>query len=608
LRQIRRLFAGKDGALYVVSGEQGAHRCEATAEPLARRCTPVPGLEGANVYAFLEDRRGTRWFGTGTGIQRQEGDTVRRVTAGPTTDRPAFFLVEDPGGHLWAGTDDGVLRWDGQRLQHFTVEDGLAGRETNRAAGVVDSQGRLWIGTDAGVSIYSGEFDGPERPPRVELRTVLAGAEPRPLTESVEISPRDNDLTLSFRALSFRDEHRLQFQSWLEGFEEEWVGPYTSPRQELRYTNLPPGEYRFHLRAATAEGVWSEAVVSAPLVIAPHLWRRPWFVLTVALLATLLLIAVQRSLAQWRYAERLEKEVARRTRELAALNREKAEFLAIAAHDLRVPLVNLRGFAAEVQASLADLETKLQPHLAAFPEGVRHEVLRLLSEDLPGEMGFIDSSAARMDRLVEGILRLSRLERRELRYETLDMRALAVSIAESLAYRLEQHPAKVHVGKLPAAHADAMAMELVLQNLLSNAVTYLKKDRPGRIAVEGRTTDTEVIFSVADNGRGIAAKDHAKVFQIFGRAGRADTPGEGMGLAYVRALLRRHGGRVWFESSEGEGTVFYFALPAVGGGGEPPRRRGDIVPHRRDGWVKAVPEATVASSSALSLRFPSWRR
>jgi len=141
------------------------------------------------------------------------------------------------------------------------------------------------------------------------------------------------------------------------------------------------------------------------------------------------------------------------------------------------------------------------------------------------------------------------------------MEGLAWDIVDSLAYRLEQHPASVGVGPLPSVLADPLAMELLLQNLLANAVTYLEPDRPGRIEIHGRRQGNEALFEVRDNGRGIAPQEQSKVFQIFGRAGRCTAPGEGMGLAYVRTILRRHGGRVWFESTVGKGTVFFFTLP-----------------------------------------------
>lgn len=110
--------------------------------------------------------------------------------------------------------------------------------------------------------------------------------------------------------------------------------------------------------------------------------------------------------------------------------------------------------------------------------------------------------------------------------------------------------------------ADRTAMGQVVGNLLNNAVTYLEPGRPGEIEVSGERAGNGATFHVRDNGRGIAERDRDKVFTPFRRAGKEDVPGEGMGLAYVQALIRRHGGRMWFESEPGQGSTFHFTVEA----------------------------------------------
>jgi signal transduction histidine kinase len=91
-------------------------------------------------------------------------------------------------------------------------------------------------------------------------------------------------------------------------------------------------------------------------------------------------------------------------------------------------------------------------------------------------------------------------------------------------------------------------------------VNYLRPDCPGLIEVTGESSGDEVTFHIKDNGRGIAPDDSHKVFEPFRRAGKPDTPGEGMGLAYTQAMVRRHGGRIWYTSQLGEGTTFSFTI------------------------------------------------
>jgi signal transduction histidine kinase len=97
-------------------------------------------------------------------------------------------------------------------------------------------------------------------------------------------------------------------------------------------------------------------------------------------------------------------------------------------------------------------------------------------------------------------------------------------------------------------------------NILTNAVNYLEADRPGKIEIWGERNHQETTFHISDNGRGIALGDMHKVFELFRRAGKQDVPGEGMGLAYVRTLVRRHGGQIWCESKLGSGTTFSFTI------------------------------------------------
>ena len=104
-------------------------------------------------------------------------------------------------------------------------------------------------------------------------------------------------------------------------------------------------------------------------------------------------------------------------------------------------------------------------------------------------------------------------------------------------------------------------MEQIISNLLMNAIIYLDKSRPGRITVTGERNSKDTIYRIQDNGRGIALDDMPKIFELFRRAGKQDVPGEGMGLAYVRTLVRRFGGRIWCESELGEGSTFTFTIP-----------------------------------------------
>lgn len=259
--------------------------------------------------------------------------------------------------------------------------------------------------------------------------------------------------------------------------------------------------------------------------------------------------------------DQLEQRVKERTAELQSANEELKTFAYIVSHDLRAPLVNIKGFVGELGFALEEVQPIIESTLPQLNEAQQQTLKTAFQEDIPEAMHFIDSSVTHMDHLVNAILRLSRLGRRDLDLEPIDMAALVQEVLSTLAHQIEQHPAQVTVEPLPQVVADRTAMEQIMGNLLTNAVIYLDPNRAGKIKITGRRNHKEVIFSIKDNGRGIAKDDMPKVFELFRRAGKQDVPGEGMGLAYVRTLVRRHGGRIWCESKPDEGTRFTFTIP-----------------------------------------------
>ena len=259
--------------------------------------------------------------------------------------------------------------------------------------------------------------------------------------------------------------------------------------------------------------------------------------------------------------KRAEEQLQQYTELLERANEEIKDFAYIVSHDLRAPLVNLRGFAAELREAVGIVRLameKLLPHLDDAQQ--RKRVLLALQEDMPEAIGFIDNAATRMDRFVRAVLLLSRLGRRPLVFEQVDMEIVVREALSSLQHQISTHPATVDIGPLPSVVADRTSMEMIVQNLLSNAVKYLVPERAGQIAIGGQRRQGETLFQVRDNGLGIAPANWDKVFRPFRRAGRHDVPGEGVGLAYTETLVRRHGGRIWFESEEGRGTTFFFTI------------------------------------------------
>jgi signal transduction histidine kinase len=270
----------------------------------------------------------------------------------------------------------------------------------------------------------------------------------------------------------------------------------------------------------------------------------------------------------------LESTIAQRTADLREANDEIQRFAYIVSHDLRSPLVNIMGFTSELEELRGDIFKRIAALARAgssapaapdnatdtaepFIEGADQQ----LSQDFTEALGFIKSSIGKMDRLISAILNLTREGRREFEPVRIDTRELIEGIVSTVAHQAAEADAEIRIEPLPDLVSDRLALEQIFSNLIDNAIKYLKPGVPGRISVRARTKLGFAIFEIADNGRGIDAKDHQRIFDLFRRAGTQDKPGQGIGLAHVRALVRRLGGTMSVASELHNGSTFTITLP-----------------------------------------------
>ncbi len=299
----------------------------------------------------------------------------------------------------------------------------------------------------------------------------------------------------------------------------------------------------------------------------------------VVVLAAISIFLVRRSARARDYAEallrdnnlNLEATIDERTADLREANDEIQRFAYIVSHDLRSPLVNIMGFTSELEELRADIFKRIAalrpasaspaPVLTGAAEPVLEAQDKQLAQDFSEALEFIKSSIAKMDRLISAILNLTREGRREFEPVRIDTRELIEGIVTTVAHQAAESEAQIRVEPLPHIVSDRLALEQIFSNLIDNALKYLKPEVPGDISVRGRTKLGFAIFEVADNGRGIDPKDHQRIFDLFRRAGAQDKPGQGIGLAHVRALVRRLGGTMSVSSELHCGSTFTITLP-----------------------------------------------
>ena len=250
--------------------------------------------------------------------------------------------------------------------------------------------------------------------------------------------------------------------------------------------------------------------------------------------------AFHRLMSQW-VAYELERE--QRERALEESNERLEQFAYAASHDLQEPLRMVTSYLQLLESRYAD----------AF------------DDDGEEFLEYAVDGADRMREMIDGLLEYSRVETRGDPIEPMELDAVLDEVLEDLQLRIEEHDAVIRADRLPRVEGDASQLRQVLQNLLSNAITY-SGDEPPRVDVAAARRGREWVISVEDEGIGIDPEDQDRIFTVFDRLhSREEYDGTGIGLALCQRIVERHGGDIWVESEPGEGSTFSFTLPAADG-------------------------------------------
>jgi len=238
---------------------------------------------------------------------------------------------------------------------------------------------------------------------------------------------------------------------------------------------------------------------------------------------------------------RVAQELQRRGELLEAANKELEAFSYSVSHDLRAPLRHIDGYASLLaKAAAVSLDDRAKRYLQTISE-----------------------SATRMGQLIDDLLIFSRMGRREMLHDTVNLNHLIASVLHDLQHDLQDRAISWTIAQLPEVTGDASMLRQVFANLVGNAIKFTSTRAQATIEIGSRQTgEEEAVVFVRDNGVGFDMRYANKLFGVFQRLHRADEfDGTGIGLANVRRIVHRHGGRTWAEGVLGEGAVFYISLP-----------------------------------------------
>lgn len=562
-----RLLAGTNG--------QGLRRLDA--EGLTA-WTTADGLAHDTVLTLHQAADGTLWVGTFGGLSRiRDGEVASFTTDHGLISDAIFQLLEDDRGWLWMCGNQGVFAVEREALDavvrgarerveplHLGIGDGMRSAECNgggQPSGVRTADGRLWFATVRGVAaMHPRRILRNRVAPLVVIESVLVDGEPLAEEGGIELPPGIDRLEVAYTGNSFRAPEEVRFRYRLEGFDRDWIE--AGDQRRATYTNLPTGRrYRFEVQAANEDGAWSPRGAAFELEIGHHVWETPWFILLALVAAGLAVRAIYglRVRRLLRRTEELESKIAERTREVVAqkdelaranrelekLNQIKSEFLAIAAHDIKNPLSLIYGYAG----------------LIAERGGGRSR-LRSIGTS-------ISASAQRILNIVTDLLDTTAIEsgKLTLHVEDTDLEELTTAAVERNRPLAEEREMKLRFttgGDEPvSAPVDRERLGRVLDNLIGNAVKYAPRRSTVHIALACR--DGRARIEVRDEGPGIPAGVRERIFERFERLGeprRSErAPSTGLGLSIVKHFVELHHGRVWVESTPGEGATFVVELP-----------------------------------------------
>ena len=560
--------------------------------------TKEHGFFSNTVYSIVQDEDGDLWFGTGgEGVIRYDGEVFTRYAddAGLNNNH-VLSIIQDSKGNIIAGTRFGLNLLKAASLKRikdnmtmplfksYNYEDGFIGIGCNMGAMAEDNDGDIWVGTNDRLTIFHTEAEKADSVTlSLQLTNIQLFNENIPWTElalkrdttiilhnglsinkfkfdsisrwyglpeKLSLFHKHNYITFSFIGISHTQTKKMQYQFMLEGLDDNWNVP--TDRTEVSYGNLKSGKYDFKVKAMNSEGYWSNEV-SYHFSIRPPWWNTWWFyILSVLILIGLIYgliiyrerrLMLDKQILQLKVDEQTS-QLTEKNEELQIINSEKDKLFSIIAHDLRSPFSSFLGL---TQVMAEELETLSMDQLQEIAVSMR-------------------KSATNLFRLLENLLQWSRIQQGSIPFYPAQIELIPI-VEESIALVIDSANKKgititYDIPYNTMVYADSNMLQTIIRNIVSNAVKFTAKN--GKVVIEARTTSRKSVeISIRDTGIGMSNSMVDKLFKLGNQTNRTGTDGEpstGLGLIICKEFIDKQGGKIWVESEEGKGSVFYFTI------------------------------------------------
>jgi signal transduction histidine kinase/ligand-binding sensor domain-containing protein len=590
---VRCIYEDREGIIWICT-DGGLNRFDRVKNEfinLKNDPTDPQSLSSNIILNIFEDKSGDLWIGTTVGLNKLIGNRlnpgkikfIRYTKKEGLPDNSIQGILEDNSGNLWISTNKGLSKFNLNKkvFTNYKEDDGLLSAEFYiNSLCKIKSTGEFVFGGNEGFCIFNPDkIKDEELLPPVVLTDLMIFNESVPIdknfgkeiiltksiteTDSLELSYKNNVITFEYSALHYASPRSNQYAYYLQGLESAWN--YVGNRRFATYSNLPPGEYIFRVKAANISGLWNEKGISLKIIIVPPFWQTWFFRIITILLLTLLTILGfrlrinnirKREIQLERFNQQLQKENYERKRteeavekyaeELKQLNATKDKFFSIIAHDLKNP------FNAIINSS------KLMEN--EYDNFQKKDHLKLLE--------LITRSSEAAYNLLENLLIWARSQSGKIHLEKnyFDLSVIIKETVELLNNQAEAKRIKINsdIKQETNVYADIDTVNTVVRNLLSNAIKFTKTG--GSIKINALESDKEIRVDICDNGIGMSKEETNQLFKIdvdVNKTGTAGEKGTGLGLILCKEFIEKNNGKIWVVSEVGKGSTFSFSLPLV---------------------------------------------
>lgn len=579
-----RTFYAVDEARYLIgTRSEGLFLYDMQQQRLMRYSDESSSI-GEYISSILKLSDGSLWIGTFDGgigqLDLDHGFTRFFNTTGGLTDDNVCAMLEGEDGKIWYSTLTGLFELDVNSgiSKNYTFEGGLRINEFSLHASLKSESGKLYFsGNNGFISFFPTEINPNPYQPPVYLTELTVNnrvlnpydgnsilRNPLSITSSILLRHDEANFTISYVALNYIFPDRNEYAYMLEGFDNEWV--QAGNRRTAYYTNIPPGEYIFRVKAANNDGIWNEAGTRVNIKVLPPFWKTGWAYSAYVIIFASLLAALF-----WHYRMKLRfeydlhlKQLEKQT--LEEFHQERIRLFTNFSHELRTPLTL-------IYSPVLDLMKR-----AELEPGIR-EVLSMVQRNTERLLNLINQL---MDFRKKEDGKLTP-QFRAYNYKTfLEEMTLAFSMLakkRNIALSLNCHD------NMPDSCFDPELMEKVFFNLLSNAFKNVHDG--GIISIDLTITDTKALqsenatkrgfaiametqqvvhISIADNGVGIPPESLSRIFDPFyqvKKEGTNTSSGTGLGLSVTKSIVELHDGIIWAGNNPRGGALFQLVLPLV---------------------------------------------